>query len=97
MEALEILARAEMEQDIFILYRLNWGLDGHPRLHRLLKEMYDFRRQPAESAPVVEICFRDDARFYIVPERIALAAFRNVRQERERGSGGILSPGEIPG
>ena len=63
-------------KSIIFLHRLRWGLDGHPKLHRLLTEMYEAEeRRCAKSrgtvpAPVIEIEFRH-ARYYLLPESIA--------------------------
>ena len=61
---------AEMRGSIIFLHRLYWGLDGHPKLHGLLTEMYDADAPPTAPAPVIEIRFRD-ARYYLLPEYIA--------------------------
>lgn len=73
--ATETINRAEMERDIIFLRRLRWEIDGHPKLHALLTEMYDADEPPTAPAPMIEIQFRD-ARYYILPEYIADFALR---------------------
>ena len=73
--ATETINRAEMGRDIIFLRRLRWGVDGHPKLHALLSEMYSADEPPRAPAPIIEILFRD-ARYYILPEYIADFALR---------------------
>ena len=64
-----------MGRDIIFLRRLRWEIDGHPKLHALLSEMYDADDPPTAPAPMIEIQFRD-ARYYILPEYVADFALR---------------------
>lgn len=81
----ETLCRAEQQKDIFFLCRVNWKLAGHPRLHRLLRSMYEYEKNdPSNIPPAIEIRFRDDAAYYILPKSVVLMAFRALLAGRKK-------------